>query len=227
MSADIDAPTREHTFLFADLAGFTALTEAHGDEDAAELAGDYSEQVRKLLPDHDADLVKTIGDAVMVRVAKADAAVDLGLRIVHELGARHGAPPVRVGIHTGPAVERAGDWYGATVNIAARVSGLAAGGEVLVTAATRSAAGDPEGVEFRARGSHELKNVREPVLVHAASRTAARDDEGLEIDPVCRMSVDPGRAAGKLVYEGDEYCFCSLECAARFASSPSEYTRSG
>jgi adenylate cyclase len=50
------------------------------------------------------------------------AAIRLGLCIVHDVDARHGFPLVRVGRHTGPAVERGGDWFGATVNLAARVS---------------------------------------------------------------------------------------------------------
>src|SRR5919108_1491154 len=136
------------TFLFADLSGFTALTEAHGDEQAADLVGGFCVAVRRLLADHQAHEVKTIGDALMLRSGDAGAAIRLGLRIVHDVGAQHGFPLVRVGMHTGPAVERAGDWFGATVNVAARVSAAASGGEALLTAATRVAAGDLDGVEL-------------------------------------------------------------------------------
>ncbi len=66
-----------HTFLFADLAGFTALTEAHGDEEAADLAAEFFDCVRDLLPDYGGEEVKTIGDAVMVRCDRPDAAVEL------------------------------------------------------------------------------------------------------------------------------------------------------
>jgi adenylate cyclase len=77
-----------HTFVFADLAGFTALTEAHGDEQAAELAADFCDTVRELLPEYGAEEVKTIGDAVMLRCDEPGAAVELGLRLVDEVGAR-------------------------------------------------------------------------------------------------------------------------------------------
>jgi class 3 adenylate cyclase len=107
------------TFLFADLSGFTALTEAHGDEQAADLVGGFCVAVRRLLAAHQAQEVKTIGDALMLRAGDAAAAIRLGLRIVHDVGAQHGFPQVRVGMHTGPAVERGGDWFGATVNLAA------------------------------------------------------------------------------------------------------------
>ena len=105
----------EHTFLFADLAGFTALTEAHGDARAADLAGEFCGSVKALLPDEGAEAVKTIGDAVMVRLSDARDAVRLAVRVTDEIGAQHGVPSVRVGMHTGPAVERTGDWFGATV----------------------------------------------------------------------------------------------------------------
>ena len=96
------------TFLFADLLGFTALTEAHGDEQAADLVGGFCVAVRRLLDEHQAQEVKTIGDALMLRSGDAAAAIRLGLCIVQDVGAQHGFPLVRVGMHTGPAVEREG-----------------------------------------------------------------------------------------------------------------------
>jgi adenylate cyclase len=89
------------TFLFADLSGFTALTEAHGDEQAADLVGGFCVAVRQLLAAHQAQEVKSIGDALMLRTGEAAAAIRLGLCIVHDVGAHHGFPLVRVGMHTG------------------------------------------------------------------------------------------------------------------------------
>jgi class 3 adenylate cyclase len=212
------------TFLFADLSGFTALTEAHGDEQAADLVGGFCAAVRQLLADHQAHEVKTIGDAVMLRAGDAAAAIRLGLCIVHDVGAQHGFPLVRVGMHTGPAVERAGDWFGATVNLAARLSAAASGGDTLLTATTRTAAGDVQGVELRERGRWTFRNVTEPVQVYAAVRQGARSSAGLPVDPVCRMAVDPWHSAGRLTHEGVEYCFCSLGCAGAFAQHPARYT---
>jgi adenylate cyclase len=212
------------TFLFADLSGFTALTEAHGDEQAADLVGGFCGAVRRLLAAHQAQEVKTIGDALMLRSADAAAAIRLGLCIVQDVGAQHGFPLVRVGMHTGPAVERGGDWFGAAVNLAARVSAAAAGGEALVTAATRDAAGELAGMELRERGRWTFRNVTEPVPVYAAVRQGAQSAAGLPIDPVCRMAVDPWHSAGRLTHQGVEYCFCSLGCAGTFAQHPARYT---
>jgi adenylate cyclase len=114
------------TFLFADIAGFTALTEAHGDEEAATLVADFCDSVKAELPATGGEHIKTIGDALMLRIRAPHQAIPLALNITHELMHGHGAPGVRVGLHHGPAVERDGDYFGATVNLAARVSGVAA-----------------------------------------------------------------------------------------------------
>ena len=215
------------TFLFADLAGFTALTEAHGDQQAADLATEFRAWVRELLPRHRADDIKQIGDALMLRAAEAADGVRLGIEIVCDLGQQDRFPSVRVGMHSGEALEREGDWFGATVNLAARVSALAEGGEVLLTAATRDAAGDPAGIAFEDRGRRTLRHVREPVSLYAATPEGERTTERLPIDPVCHMGVDPRHSAGELVFEGTRFHFCSLECASAFAREPEIYaTRS-
>jgi adenylate cyclase len=177
-----------------------------------------------LLGDCSGELVKTIGDAVMVRCKDAREAVRFGVNLAQRVGERAGFPSVRVGMHTGSAVDRGGDWFGAAVNVAARVAGAAAGGEVLLTAATRDAAGAVEGIMLRDRGRQSLRNISEPVSLFQAIAEGALED-ALPIDPVCRMAVDPDRAAGELMHEGRKYRFCSLACAAKFAARPGDYVR--
>jgi adenylate cyclase len=218
-----DPNSVEATFVFADIAGFTALTEAHGDYDAAALVAEFSQSVRAELPASGGSEVKTIGDAVMLAIPDAAAAILLGLRITHELMQGHGAPAVRVGLHHGPAVERDGDYFGAAVNLAARVSGEASGGEVLLTGQTAALAPELEGVLYEPRGRRELRNVREPVELFAAVRVGEADQRELPRDPVCRMSVDPERSAGRLTYEDTAYYFCSLACAGEFARHPERF----
>jgi class 3 adenylate cyclase/YHS domain-containing protein len=212
------------TFLFADIAGYTALTEAHGDEEAADLARDFCRAVARLVAADDGELVKTIGDAVMVRYATPADAVRLGLRIADDVMAGHGFPTVRVGLHHGPAIEREGDWFGATVNLAARVAGLAGGGEVLVTRAVLEAAGELEGVTFESRGENVVRNVTAPIAVFAALHEERTGHER-HLDPVCRMVVAEGREAGRFRHHETEYRFCSQECIRRFLDAPDAYTR--
>ena len=211
-------------FLFADLASYTALTEIHGDEEAVRLVEDYCAAMRQLLPEHGGHEVKAIGDALLVRVPEADQAVRLGIRAAREIGgAGHGFPSVRVGMHYGHAIERSGDYFGRTVNIAARVSALAGAGEVLLTDDVVRAAGKVETVRFIERGRHPLRGIEEPVLIYLASSGAKQSSEGLPIDPVCHMAVDPERSAGMIVHEGVRYHFCSLHCVRRFASEPEQF----
>ncbi len=216
-------PTVEATFVFADIAGFTALTQAHGDEAAATLVADFASAVRKELPARGGSQVKVIGDAVMLRIPDPGPAVDLSLCIVNELSFGHGAPAVRVGLHHGSAVERDGDFFGAAVNLAARVSAEAAGGEVLLTGQTAALAAEQPGVLYEPRGRRELRNVVDPVDLFAAMRVNEAQSAPLPCDPVCRMAVDPDRAAGRLMYQDTAYYFCTLACAGEFARRPERY----
>jgi adenylate cyclase len=129
-----------------------------------------------------------------------------------------------VGMHHGVALRREDDYFGAAVNLAARVSALAVGGEVLATASTGYAAGPIAGVLYESRGRHALKGIPEPVEVVAAVREGSPGKAGLATDPVCHMAVDPGRAAGRLMYQDTAYFFCTLDCAAAFARHPERYT---
>lgn len=160
----------------------------------------------------------------MLAVGGAPEAVRLGLRLAYEVGESHGLPSVRVGMHTGEAVEREGDFYGAAVNVAARVSAIAGGSQVLLSEATREAAGPLPEVEMHALGPRRFRNVSAPRAIYQAVWASDRSEPGgLPIDPVCRMAVDPSREAGRLSHAGTEFHFCSLQCAAAFAAEPSRY----
>ena len=215
----------QHTFVFADLAGFTALTEAHGDEHAADVALEFCRELNRLLPE-DAEDLKMLGDACLLRVGDAEEAVGLGLRLTGDLPRRHGFPDVRVGMHTGSAARRGDDWFGSTINIAARVAALAGPCDVMLTAATRDAASAAEAVLFEDCGPHELRNIAAPVHVFRARgvNDDARDSRWV-IDPVCRMRVDVQQAATSIEHDGVERFFCSALCAGKFARSPERYLR--
>lgn len=208
-----------NTFVFADLAGFTALTEAHGDSSANRIAADFVAGVRRILANYDAEEVKTIGDEVMIRVVDPETAVRIGLQIVDQL-AFHRSPPVRVGVHSGPAIHRDSDWFGSTVNVASRVTNAAKPGEVLLTDATRSELGD--GFELEARGARYLKHVPELVPVYGVAGSGSTSDR-LEIDPVCRMAVSIARADSTKKRRGLTYYFCSAECRHQFDQDPRRY----
>jgi class 3 adenylate cyclase len=158
----------EHTFLFCDLVGFTALADAEGDERAAAVAAALQGRVKEATAEHGGEVVKRMGDAAMVRCSDATAAVRLALGLVEKVDMDPVLPPVRVGIHSGPAVAQEGDWFGRAVNVASRLCHVAAGGEVLVSESTLTRATELRRVAVGERRLHWLKNVTEPV----AARTA-------------------------------------------------------
>ncbi len=140
---------------FADLAGYTRLTEEQGDEQALDIVERFVEAVHHTLPD-DARVIKTLGDEVMIvgSDAAALAAWGVGFQTFFE-----GSPVPRIGLHYGETLYRDGDYYGREVNKASRVAARAAGGEVLVTRAVVEIGGAQ--LEFERIGEITLKGFTE------------------------------------------------------------------
>jgi adenylate cyclase len=158
---------------FADLAGYTRLTEERGDEEAVASVERFVETVSRTLP-ADARVIKTLGDEVMIVAADPVALTDWAVRLARR--ARRGRgdhipePPPRIGIHHGNALYRDGDYYGREVNQAARVVARASGGEVLVTRAVVDAATGVDGLIFERIGEVGLKGFSQPTELFQAAR---------------------------------------------------------
>jgi adenylate cyclase len=152
---------------FADLAGYTKLTEEQGEAEAVGAVERFVETVEQTLP-IDARVIKTLGDEVMVVGADAGALTVWAVGLSGRLPA--GSPPPRIGIHSGAAIYREGDYYGREVNRAARVVARASGGEVLVTRPVVDAASRQDGLEFELIGEVVLKGFNEPTELFNASR---------------------------------------------------------
>jgi class 3 adenylate cyclase len=151
------------TFVFADLVGYTALTDAQGDEAAARVAREFRRTMCALSREHGAWQVKSMGDGVMIWAPEPGRAIALARQIVEAVGSREDLLPVRVGVHTGSAVMRGCDWYGASVNVAARLAAEAAPNEALVSAATRDAAHEAGQRLLSGRRELTLRGVARPV----------------------------------------------------------------
>jgi adenylate cyclase len=155
---------------FADLAGYTRLTEEIGEEEAVSVVERFVEQVEVTLPD-DARVVKTIGDEVMVVGSDPSALVDWAVGF-QELQTERPLP--RIGVHAGEVLYREGDYYGREVNLAARVAARAAGGEVLATRPVVDVAGGH--LEFEPIGEVRLKGFSYATELFVA-RPAEDDDD--------------------------------------------------
>ncbi len=151
---------------FADLAGYTRLTEEQGEDHAVGAVERFVEEVERTLP-IDARVIKTLGDEAMI--VAADPVGLTRWAVDFQAQAPADVPPPRIGVHQGQAIYRDGDYYGREINQAARVVARAAGGEVLVTRAVVDVAEGVDGLAFEPIGEVGLKGFSEPTELFLAS----------------------------------------------------------
>jgi adenylate cyclase len=161
-------PERVPAMCFLDLVGYTRLTEERGDAAAAAFADTLAALVDGAARVHGGMPVKRLGDGVMVYFRKPAGAVLAALDLVEGLPAA-GLPPAHVGVAAGPVVAQGGDYFGRTVNLAARIAAHAGGGQVLVSASVADAP-PPPGVAFVDAGEAQLKGFARPVRLLEARR---------------------------------------------------------
>jgi adenylate cyclase len=159
---------RPSAMVFLDLSGFTRLTEERGDAVAAGLAADLAAIAHETSRHHGGRPVKWLGDGVMFHFPDPRATALAALEMV-ERTPTVGLPPAHVGVAAGPVIMQDGDYFGRTVNLAARLSGRAGPSEVLVTTEVVEATTDG-GVRFEEIGKAELKGFSAPVVLHRATR---------------------------------------------------------
>ncbi|MGI8863720.1 MAG: adenylate cyclase regulatory domain-containing protein [Solirubrobacteraceae bacterium] len=172
---------QEVAVCFADLVGFTRLG---GEVDVEEL-GNVAGRLAELAGDvarEPVRLVKTIGDAAMFVSPDPGALVGVALELVAAVEAAE-LPTLRAGVAHGGALQRAGDFFGHSVNLASRVTGIARAGSVLCTQEVRDAA--PESYEWSFAGKHRLKGLPEPVPLHRArpKQPETEDPPSAESEP--------------------------------------------
>jgi len=219
--------TGNWTFAFVDLAGFTALTEAHGDEVAASNVARFYEMARQSLVGS-TEFVKGIGDAVLLAADQPNDGVSSVTALMTAVETEANFPLARAGLHSGTGVRSedgrgAVDYLGSGVNLAARVAGHATCRQVLLTETVAERLDD--GLwSLRRLGSAQFQNVAKPIMLF---ELILEDGPVGEIDPVCRMRVSPGAVVGSIRYGDHDYVFCSLECVAVFTASPNDYETTG
>jgi adenylate cyclase len=167
--AAVDLGRMRVAIAFADLAGYTRLTEEEGELEAVGAVERFIEAVEITLPD-DARVIKTIGDEVMVVGSDPAALTDWAVGFQR---LQTGRPLPRIGIHSGVALYRDGDYYGRDVNIASRVAARSAGGEVLVTRPVVEAADSH--LEFERIAEIKLKGFNDPTEIFVARQAGEAD----------------------------------------------------
>jgi class 3 adenylate cyclase len=159
---------RPPAICFLDITGYTRLTHDRGDEAAAELAEGLGRLVQRTAMERGGRPVKWLGDGVMIFFREPGFAVLAALEMVDGIESA-GLPPAHVGLHAGPVLSQAGDYFGETVNLASRIAAYARPREVLVTQEVVDAS-DDAGATFTEIGPVELKGIPGAVRLHAARR---------------------------------------------------------
>lgn len=221
LAAAGEARELELALMMADLCGFTALTETHGALQASETVLRFVRMVEACL-EPGVRIVDSIGDAVFCAGEDAHAVVRTALCLRDAVGREPGFPSISSGLHRGPIVEREGRLFGAPINLTARLTSLAEGGQMLCTGQIAAALSAMPGVELRPLGAQPFRNVAHPVEVfEMLTPPDARPVVG--IDPVCRMQVSEDQAEARVTHGGATYLFCSTACAHAFAAEPALY----
>lgn len=168
---------RQVTVAFADIAGFTRLGEALPPEELERVASRLAELAHDLAVAR-VRFVKSIGDAVMLVCFDPARLLEAVLGLA-DAAAATGLPRLRIGVASGCAISRAGDWFGSPVNLASRVSAAARPGTVTVAESAREAVGDAAGFDWSPVGTRRLKGVSSEMKlfrVRRSSRETNMDD---------------------------------------------------
>ena len=211
------------TFCFVDIAGYTALTDSHGERAAADLVDGFTGLVHAAV-DPLGTVQELSGDNAFLVFPDPMVAMQALSQLYRAIADKQDVPLVRAGLHHGAALLRAHRYFGSTVNIAARTAAQAVGGEILCTRAVADALllHDWDGAaSFEQRGPVAFKNLPEPIELVAITLTNLA--RRYVIDPVCQMQVNVRQADNSLFLRGRQWWFCSAACARRFEKTPDAF----
>ena len=202
----------------ADLTGYTAMTDVHGGASAARIVNKYMSTVNAACAGS-AKVVQRVGDQV---VMIADRALDL-LETVNRIDVEeHLFLSIHAGMHFGPVFIENDNLFGSTINVASRIMNLAKRSQTLCSDIFLSNVPSTHKNQFKSIGVHRLKNVIDAIELFELLPVS--DKPSLEVDPVCHMHVDPGKAFETIIYNGTTYYFCSDRCFELFQSTPDRFT---
>jgi adenylate cyclase len=204
------------TVAFVDLAGFSAITDVYGDEQAIAIIEVFEGVVAEALAGS-RQVIKWIGDEAMFAFSEPAEALETVGRLLSACKDEPKLPLTRCGMSHGRVVRRGNDLFGSTVNIAARVTALAAPGQLLATNAVAEVAKRKE-IVVSELGAIALRSVVSHVPLYSIELTPAPDASW--IDPVCKMH--PPFSGFRRVPRATPW-FCSEECAEAYRRSPSTY----
>jgi len=214
-SIEIDA-----SFLITDLAGYTSLTEVHGDLSAADLVSRYIEIVKESL-EEDTALVEQIGDEVLITSSNPESILKTAINIFNKTENEPNFPSIHIGLHAGKVIKRDGRYFGNTLNLTSRICSYSRGGQLLCSREIVEFVQDTGKYNFIKLGDIRFKNVTNPIAVYEIIIKSNKNN--LSIDPICKMQVDIDNPPSKIPYKDKTYFFCSYECSKKFINNPEDF----
>ena len=192
--------------LFADISGYTALTETHGASTAADVVDKFISLVNRSLVGS-SSLHQVIGDEVMIISPSVEDVVFTVLSIIEHAGSEKYFPQLHGGLHYGNTLKRGDNYFGTTINLASRITSRASSGEFLCSEEFNTALTGFEGL-FVEKGAESFKNISGSRVVYELDQ---RHKKSVHIDPVCRMLIHDTESAFTRLGEAGVY-FCSEHC---------------
>ncbi|TIM33066.1 MAG: hypothetical protein E5Y63_01075 [Mesorhizobium sp.] len=204
------------TVAFIDLAGFSAIADVYGDAAAIDVLEIFESMVREALAGYEPP-IKWIGDEAMLSFPEPELAIQALGTLLQACREEPRLPLTRSALNHGPVIRRAGDLFGSTVNIAARIAALASPGQLLATQSIADAAA-AKGILVRDLGEVALRSVADEIPLYEIELAPSPDPAW--IDPVCKMHA-PYASYRRAAPEGP--WFCSPRCEEAYRKSPQAY----
>ena len=211
-----DSTGASATVAFIDIAGFSAIADVYGDAAAIDILEIFEGMVREALSGYEPP-IKWIGDEAMLSFPDPEIAIQALGALLQACRKEPRLPLVRAALNHGQVVRRAGDLFGSTVNIAARIAALASPGQLLATQPIADSAA-ASGILVRSLGKVALRSVAGEVALFEIELAPSPDPTW--IDPVCKMHA-PYASYRRAAPDGP--WFCSPRCEAAYRKSPQTY----
>jgi class 3 adenylate cyclase len=197
--------------MMADLSGYTALTEIHGAERAADMVDRYLELVNKSLVG-DSRLHERAGDQVVIVSSSAEQLAYTATFLFERVHEQESFLALHAGLHYGPVIQKGNAYFGSAMNTASRIMSAAEKGKILCSKEFLEQLPVSHAFVTSNKGWHQFKNLLHPVdlfELHCCIRNISRT---YVIDPVCHMLITTPKKAVQLEHKGTAYYFCSEKC---------------
>jgi class 3 adenylate cyclase/YHS domain-containing protein len=215
-----DSSKFKGSFLIADLTGYTALTEAHGDFSAAQIVNRYYEIVKGLLT-KDVHFYQQVGDEIFMISNSVSSLLHYAINLRDEIEKESHFPSIHAGLHHGSVIKQDEKIFGSVINLTSRIAGAAHGGQILCSESFKDSVKETK-TDFHFLGEKRFKNVLKPVAIYEIEPNIESDEIWYN-DLVCRMHFTENNAPAKLPFHNKTIYFCSFECAKNFISHPELY----